>query len=95
MIADLFYPTFTLTITVLACFIRRKKLFEGSRPCLHQGIALYLLGEGGLQLPPDAQLQSFLALPITNAPIFLLYYPLISTHYHIFYENFFSSLPFY
>ena len=30
---------------------------------------------GGLQLPPDPQLQSFLASPKTNVPIFFLYYP--------------------
>ena len=32
MIADIFYPIFTLTITVLACFIREKKLFEVFAP---------------------------------------------------------------
>ena len=33
MIADIFYPTFTLTITILACFIRKKaKLFRGFAP---------------------------------------------------------------
>ena len=32
MIADIFYPILTLTITVLACFIREKKLFEGFAP---------------------------------------------------------------
>ena len=30
MIADIFYPIFTLTITILACFKRKKvKLFRG------------------------------------------------------------------
>ena len=37
MIADIFYPIFTLTITVSACFIRKKtktktKLFGGLAP---------------------------------------------------------------
>ena len=31
---------------------------------------------GGLQLPPDHQLQSFLALSKTNVPIIFLHYPL-------------------
>ena len=69
MIADIFYPICTLTITVLACFIRKKaKLFGGLQQRLHQGIALDT---------PDPQLQSFLALPKTDAPIFFLYHPLI------------------
>ena len=33
MTANIFYPTFTLTITILACFIRKKaKLFRGFAP---------------------------------------------------------------
>ena len=32
MIVDIFYPIFTLTIIVLACFIRKKKLFGGFAP---------------------------------------------------------------
>ena len=33
MIADIFYPIFTLTITILACFTRKKlKLFRGFSP---------------------------------------------------------------
>ena len=33
MIADIFYPIFTLTITTLACFTRKKlKLFRGFSP---------------------------------------------------------------
>ena len=31
MIADIFYPIFTLTIIVLACFIRKKKIVRGFR----------------------------------------------------------------
>ena len=36
MIADIFYPTLTPTITVLACFIRKKKqsFSRVSHPCL-------------------------------------------------------------
>ena len=50
MITDIFFPIFTLTITVLACFIRKKtKLFGGFRPMPstehHPG------PPGGLQLP--------------------------------------------
>ena len=33
-------------------------------------------GEGGLTAPPDHQLQSYLASPKTDAPIFFLHYPL-------------------
>ena len=78
MIADIFHPIFTL-ITILVCFIRKKKakLFRGFAPSLsprhHPGPHGW---EGGLQLPPDPQLQSFLALPRTDALIFFLYYPL-------------------
>ena len=73
MIANIFYPIFTLTITVLACFMRGK-LFGFLHPRLHQGIALNPLG--GLQPLPDPQLQSFLAWPKTDVPIFFLHYPL-------------------
>ena len=79
MIANIFYPIFTLTITGLACFMR-KKLFGFLHPRLHQGIALDLLG--GLQLPPDPQLQSFLAWPKTDVPIFFLHYPNIKNYIH-------------
>ena len=58
MIADIFYPIFNLTITVLACFIRKKaKLFRDLHTRVFQGTALDPLG--GLELPPDPQLQSF------------------------------------
>ena len=40
-------------------------------PRLHQDIALDPIG--GLQLPTDLQLQLFLALPRTHAPIFSPY----------------------
>ena len=50
MIADIFYPIFTLTITVLACFTQKKQSYSGvSQPRLHQGIALDPFGS--LQLP--------------------------------------------
>ena len=51
MIADIFYPIFTLTITILACFIRKKeKLLRDLNTRVHQGIALNPLG--GLKAPP-------------------------------------------
>ena len=35
MVADIFYPIFTLTITILACFTRKQvKLFRGFSPTL-------------------------------------------------------------
>ena len=55
-------------------FCTKKKLFGSFAPTPsprhHHG------PPGGLQLPPDHQLQSFLALSKTNAPIFFLHYPL-------------------
>ena len=67
MIADIFYPIFTLTITILVCFSHKKATLLGVlHPCLHQGITLDT---------PDPQLQSFLALPKTDAPIFLCIIP--------------------
>ena len=47
MIADIFYPTLTLTITILVYFIREKNCSGALQPCLNQGIT---------QGPPDAQL---------------------------------------
>ena len=77
MMADIFHPIFTLTITVLACFIRKKtKLFRSFAP---KSLPRHPpRPPGGLQLPldPQSQLQSFLALPKNDAPIFFLYYPL-------------------
>ena len=73
MIADIFYPISTLTITVLAYFIR-KKMFRGFAPTSSPGHHPGPLR--GLQLPPDPQLQLFLALSKTDAPILFLYYPL-------------------
>ena len=49
MIADIFYPIFTLMITILACFIWKKKL-SALHPRLQQGITLDTLES--LQLPP-------------------------------------------
>ena len=74
MIANIFHPTFTLTITILACFVRKKQNCLGDLyPRFHQGIALDSL----LAAPPDPQLQLFLALSRTETPIFFLYYPLL------------------
>ena len=79
MITDTLYPIFTLTITVLACFIQKNKNKKNVGLHPHQGISLDPLR--GLQLPPDPQLQLFLALPKTDAPIFFLYYPLMTVIY--------------
>ena len=51
MIADIFYPIFTLTIAILACFIRKKsKIVQGFAytcfPRHHAGTP------GGLKAPP-------------------------------------------
>ena len=71
-------------MTVFSMFIWEKKqnCSGVSHPCLHQGIALGPLG--GLQLPPDPQVQLFLALPKTNAPIFFLYYSEIRQPFKIY-----------
>ena len=61
MIADIFYPIFTLTITVLAYF--NVEGFTTTSSPRHCPGAL-----GGLQLPSDPQLLSFLAWPKINAP---------------------------
>ena len=49
MIADIFYPIFTLTITILTCFIRKKKenCSGDLHPHVHQGIALDSIEGGG------------------------------------------------
>ena len=44
MIADIFYPISTLTITVLAYFIRKKKCLGALHSRLHQGTTLDPLG---------------------------------------------------
>ena len=80
MITDIFYPIFTLTITVLTYFIRKKNWggAEGGWAGVRTNIFTKALpwGSGGLQLPPDPQLLSFLAWPKIDAPIFFLYFPL-------------------
>ena len=70
MITDIFYPIFTLTHFSVFCKKKSKIVqgfaytpFSGHRPG----------PPGGLNAPPDPQLQSFLALPRTDAPIFFLY----------------------
>ena len=51
MITDIFYPILILTITILVCFLRRKKNCSGvSHPQLQQAVAWDPLQ--GLQLPP-------------------------------------------
>ena len=76
MISDIFYPIFTLMISILACFVRRKskivQRFAYTRSSRHRTGP-----PGGLKTPPDLHLQSFLALPRPNAAIFFLYYPLM------------------
>ena len=51
MIAEIFYPIFTLSIIILVFYTKKKKLFRGSHPRLHQGITLDLMVEG-LTAPP-------------------------------------------
>ena len=75
MIADIFYPIFILMITVLAYFNVwgfRIDIFTKAFPWVLDG----------LQLPPDPQLLSFLALQKIDAPIFFLYYPLQASMSH-------------
>ena len=75
MIADIFFPIFTLKNTVLACFIRKKKkLFGGFAPTPSPGH--HPGPPGGFQFPPGPHLQSFLGFPKTNASIFFVCYPL-------------------
>ena len=76
MITDIIYPIVTLTITILACFIKKiARLFRDLHTRVHQGIAQDPME--GLKLHPDPQLQSFLALPRTEVPIFFLHHPLV------------------
>ena len=64
----IFYPIFTLTITVLACFTQKKtKLCGGFTPMTSPKHRPGPSGE--LTAPPDPQLQS------TDVPIFFLHYP--------------------
>ena len=74
MIADIFYPIFILTITILACFMRKKKLFRGFAPTPSPG---HYPGppEGFQLLPLSPHLQSFLAFPKAEAPIFFCIIP--------------------
>ena len=53
---------------------KKQNCSEVSHPCLHQGIAL--------NLPPDPQPQSLLALLKTDMPIFFLYSPLYGHMQH-------------
>ena len=82
MIADVFYPIFTLMTSILACFIQ-KKLFGCSASMPSPG--------HHPALPPDPQLQSFLALQKTDAPIYFLYHPLCKNksflHVRVMWDN--------
>ena len=68
MIAHILYPTFTRTITILACFIQKNVCFATS-PRHHPDPL------GILQLPPDLKLELFLFLTKTDTPISFPYYP--------------------
>ena len=77
MIADIFYPIFILTITILACFIqRKKKLFVGLAPTPSTGHHPGHSGE--LTDPPQTPAAILFGFSKTDAPIFFLYYPLLS-----------------
>ena len=73
MIADIFYPIFTLTIT-RRNYKTKKQNCLGI--CIHTFTKASPCSPGGLKAPPDPQLQSFFALPSLVAPIFFLYYTL-------------------
>ena len=49
MIADIFYPIFTVMITVLVCFIQKKNIWG---LCTHAFTRALHWTPGGLQLPP-------------------------------------------
>ena len=66
MITDIFYPILILTITILVCFLQRKKNCSGvSRPQLQQAVAWDPLQ--GLQLPPPDQSSPFDAITRAHA----------------------------
>ena len=71
MIADNFYPIFILMITVLACFIQKN--LGGLRPTSVSPWTRWRVKGDQMPRPP---LQSFLAWPKTNEPIFFLCNPL-------------------
>ena len=69
MIGDIFYLYIHPKDHRYNVFYTKKKNCSGvSHPHLHQGITL------------DPQLQSFFALPKTDAPIFFLSYPDMACH---------------
>ena len=85
-----YYLIFILTITVLACFLRKKYYSEVSHPCLPQSIALDPLGGFSPTRPPAAIGFGFTK---TDAPIFFLYYPLFvilsfawMLYFHVLYD---------
>ena len=70
MIADIFHPIFTLTITILACFIRKKaKLFRDLHTHVYHIFTKASPWPQGDSHP--AQLQLFLAL---HVPMPYFYY---------------------
>ena len=89
MIADIFYPIFTLTITVLAYFAQKNKVVRGFHTYDFIKASPWTLW--GAVTPPDLQLQS------TDAPIFFLFYPLCHLKYisvsHCFKSPLLNSKP--
>ena len=85
MIVDIFCPIFTLTITILACFIKKiAKLFRDLHTRVFQGIALDPFG--GLKAPPRP-LASIVFVKNRCTHIFFfffLHYPLPVYYYLIF-----------
>ena len=73
MTADIFYPIFTLTITVLACFIQKNKPVWAFAltplPEHHPGPL------GRLTAPPRPPTAIVFDFAKTDVPIFFLYFP--------------------
>ena len=77
MIADIFYPISTVTITVLAYFTR-KKIVQGLCTHAFTRTSPWVLWElTALPIPPAVIVFGFAK---TDAPIFFLYYPLMIYH---------------
>ena len=79
MITDIFYPIFNLTITILACYTRKKaKLFGRFAPTCspryHPGPT------GGLTVPPRPPASIVFGFAKNDAPKFFLYCPLNVNH---------------
>ena len=54
MITDIFYPILILTITILVCFLRKKKLFRGFAPMASTSCCLR--PPAGVTAPPQTSL---------------------------------------